>query len=119
MSHCARPECETAAKSSCSRCGREQYCGIDCQKLDRKGHKLICPILKKLSKKLQSYDEAVQVIDEILASNKGDNTRVLEHLLSYADYQFGKHVAIMSDQMVNASLIGMLTLIFCLRSAQE
>jgi tetratricopeptide (TPR) repeat protein len=49
--------------------------------------------LKKLPKKLQSYDEAVKIIDEILASNKGNNARVLEHLLTYADYQFGQHVA--------------------------
>jgi hypothetical protein len=49
--------------------------------------------LKKLPNKLQSYNEAVQTIDEILASSKGNNVRVLEHLLSYADYQFGQHVA--------------------------
>jgi hypothetical protein len=49
--------------------------------------------LKKLPNKLQSYDEAVQTIDGILASNKGNDVRVLEHLLSYADYQFGQHVA--------------------------
>jgi tetratricopeptide (TPR) repeat protein len=49
--------------------------------------------LKKLPNKLQSYNEAVAIINEILASNKGNSTRVLEHLLSYADYQFGQHVA--------------------------
>jgi tetratricopeptide (TPR) repeat protein len=49
--------------------------------------------LKKLPNKLQSYNEAVQTINEILASSKGNNARVLEHLLSYADYQFGQHVA--------------------------
>jgi hypothetical protein len=49
--------------------------------------------LKKLPNKLQSYNEAVQIIDEILNSNKANNTRVLTHLLSYADYQFGQHVA--------------------------
>jgi hypothetical protein len=49
--------------------------------------------LKKFPNKLQSYNEAVQIIDEILTSNKGSNTRVLGHLLSYADYQFGEHVA--------------------------
>jgi tetratricopeptide (TPR) repeat protein len=49
--------------------------------------------LKKLPKKLQSYSEAVEIIDEMLASNKGNNARVLKHLLSYADYQFGQHVA--------------------------
>jgi tetratricopeptide (TPR) repeat protein len=93
MSQCARPDCQTIAKSSCSSCGREQYCGSDCQKLDWKAHKLICPILKKLPNKLQSYKEAVQIINEILTSNKGNNARILEHLLSYADYQFGEHVA--------------------------
>jgi hypothetical protein len=49
--------------------------------------------LKKLPNKLQSYNEAVAIVDEILASNKGNNARVLQHLLSYADYQFGEHVA--------------------------
>jgi hypothetical protein len=93
MSQCGRPNCQVAAKSSCSGCGREQYCGSDCQKLDWKAHKSMCPILKKLPNKLQSYNEAVQIIDEIMMSNKGNNARVLEHLLSYADYQFGQTVA--------------------------
>jgi hypothetical protein len=93
MSHCARPDCQTAANSSCSGCDREQYCGSDCQKLDWKAHKSICPILKKLANKQQSYKKAVQSIDETLASNKANNVRVLDHLLSYADYQFGQHVA--------------------------
>jgi hypothetical protein len=48
----------------------------------------MCPILKKLPNKLQSYDEAVRIIDEILTSNKGNDLRVLGRLLSYADYQF-------------------------------
>jgi hypothetical protein len=72
---------------------QSQYCGSDCQKLDWKAHKLICPILKKPPNKLQSYKEAVQIVDEMLTSNKGNNARVLAHLLSYADYQFGQHIA--------------------------
>jgi hypothetical protein len=48
--------------------------------------------LKKLPDKLQSYDEAERIIDEILKSNKGNDVRVLEHLLSYADNQFGQQV---------------------------
>jgi hypothetical protein len=52
----------------------------------------MCPILKKLSNKLQSFDDAFQIITEILASKKGKDERVLEHLLSYADCQFGKGV---------------------------
>jgi hypothetical protein len=92
MSQCYRPDCQIAAKSSCSGCGREQYCGNICQKQDWKAHKSICAILKKLPNKLQSYDEAARIVEEILASNKGKDIRVLEHLLSYADNQFGQQV---------------------------
>jgi hypothetical protein len=48
--------------------------------------------LKKLPNKLQSYNEAARVIKETLASNKGNDIRVLEHLPSYADNQFGQQV---------------------------
>jgi hypothetical protein len=48
--------------------------------------------LKKLSNNQQSYDEAYQIIEEVLTSNKGNDLRVLGHLLSYADYQFGHPV---------------------------
>jgi hypothetical protein len=33
MSKCAQPDCHTLAKSTCSACEREQYCGSGCQKL--------------------------------------------------------------------------------------
>ncbi len=85
MSQCARPECVSKGKSSCSICFREQYCSSECQKLDWKIHKGMCPILKKLSREPQPYNEAMRVINEILTSNKGYKIRVLEHLLSYAD----------------------------------
>jgi hypothetical protein len=52
----------------------------------------MCAILKKIPNKLQSYDGAVRIIDEILASNKGNEIRVFEHLVSYADNQFGQQV---------------------------
>jgi hypothetical protein len=52
----------------------------------------MCPTLKKLSNRSQPYDEVVQVIKEVLASKKGDNTRTLEQSLSYAEYQFGKPI---------------------------
>jgi hypothetical protein len=92
MSQCARPDCQIAAKSSCSGCGREQYCGNVCQKKDWKAHKSICAILKRLPNQQHSYNEAARVIKEILASNKGNDVRVVEHLLSYADNQFGQQV---------------------------
>jgi hypothetical protein len=52
----------------------------------------MCLILKKLSKKLQPFHEAVPVINEILLSKKGNDIRVLEHLLSYAELQLEKEI---------------------------
>jgi hypothetical protein len=92
MSKCARPGCQKAPCSSCSVCGREYYCGSICQKLDWKIHKSICPTLKKLPNELQPYREVERVIKEILAPNKRNDVRVLEHLLLYAEYQFGKQI---------------------------
>jgi predicted PP-loop superfamily ATPase len=52
----------------------------------------LCPILKKLSKTLQPYDDVVPVIKELLSSKKGNDVRILEHLLPYVEYQFGKPI---------------------------
>jgi tetratricopeptide (TPR) repeat protein len=52
----------------------------------------MCPILKRLSNKLQTFREATRIINEIVASTKGNFVRILEHLLSYAEYQFGKEI---------------------------
>jgi hypothetical protein len=92
MTECARPGCHTTGKSSCSVCAREQYCSSTCQKLDWKFHKSICPVLKKLSSKLQPFHEVFRITNEILESKKGDKARVLKHLLSYAEFQFGKAI---------------------------
>jgi hypothetical protein len=100
MFECARPDCHKLARSTCSGCGREQYCGSECQKLDWKKHKSMCPILKKLSNNLQSNDEVIRTMKEILESKKGD-LRILEHLLSYAENQFGKKVAGIGYREIN------------------
>jgi hypothetical protein len=92
MSKCARPDCLAKTNSSCSVCGREQYCSSSCQKLDWKIHKTMCPILKQLSSQLQPFHEAIRIKDEVLTSKKGKDCRVLEHLLSYLEYQFGGKV---------------------------
>jgi tetratricopeptide (TPR) repeat protein len=92
MSKCARPGCQTPANSSCSGCAREQYCSTSCQNVDWKIHKSMCSILKKLSNQFLPFREAYKIIIDILNSEKGSDRRILEHLLSYAEYQFGKEV---------------------------
>jgi hypothetical protein len=52
----------------------------------------MCPILKKLHSKLRPYNEVTRLIIEKLASKKGNDCRVLEHLLSFAEHQFWKGV---------------------------
>jgi tetratricopeptide (TPR) repeat protein len=52
----------------------------------------MCPILKKLTKILQRYREVTRLIDEVLESKRGNDCRVLEHLLSFAEHQFEKRV---------------------------
>jgi hypothetical protein len=88
MFKCARPICNTPANSSCSGCGREQYCSSNCQRLDWRIHKLICPILKDLSTEQLPFHEAYQKVSEILSSTNGMNKRILNHLLSFSERQF-------------------------------
>jgi hypothetical protein len=52
----------------------------------------MCPTLKKLSKIQQPFREVLQIVDGIRESDKGYQIRILEHLLSYAEYQFGRDV---------------------------
>jgi hypothetical protein len=99
MSKCGQPDCLAKAISSCSVCEKEQYCSSSCQKLDWRIHKSMCPILKKLSTKLQPFHEVIQIKDEILASKKGDDVRVLEHILLYLETttrasRFCKHLPV-------------------------
>jgi tetratricopeptide (TPR) repeat protein len=76
----------------------EQYCGSDCQRSDWPTHKLICPTLKKLPSNLQSFRDADRIIWKILESTRGNDMRVLEHLLSFAENQFGKEVVGMGSR---------------------
>jgi hypothetical protein len=52
----------------------------------------MCPILKRLSNKLQPFQKVVKIALDILESEKGGDGRVLKHLFTYADHQFGKDV---------------------------
>lgn len=90
MSQCARPCCNKSAIHRCSVCLKEPYCSGECQKSDWKKHKLICKVLKRLPSNLQPYREVVQNIEGIRSATK--NVRVLHHLLSYAQFQFGNSI---------------------------
>jgi tetratricopeptide (TPR) repeat protein len=48
--------------------------------------------LKRLQNELIPYHEVTRLIIEILDSKKGSDRRLLEHLLSFAEHQFGKGV---------------------------
>jgi hypothetical protein len=90
MSQCANPLCNKPASNRCSVCLKEAYCSGECQKLDWKKHKIICKTLKRLSNQLQPYHQVGQLIMEMLEAR--ENARVLDHLLSYAEFQFGKRI---------------------------
>jgi tetratricopeptide (TPR) repeat protein len=94
MAKCARPCCVEIGIHRCSTCLREAYCSGECQKADWKAHKLICKTLKKLSNQLQPYRNVVNIMNEILGAPEkiGRNVRVLDHALSYAEFQFGDRV---------------------------
>lgn len=96
MCKCARTGCNELGTFKCSGCHRESYCGTDCQKGDWKGsHKLICNILKKLSRQLQSFSEVERVIKETRDKRIAAQwlkARVLNFLISYAKYQYGDRV---------------------------
>jgi hypothetical protein len=94
MSRCglARSVCEATALSSCTGCSKERYCGIECQKLDWKVHKSMCPILKKLSNKLSSQ-AAILLVKEIHAvARERKDLRILEHLMLYLEHHFGSSI---------------------------
>jgi tetratricopeptide (TPR) repeat protein len=63
--------------------------------LEWKSHKLICKTLKKPSHQLQHYGEVIRLLEEISGIQLKINqlkTRLLEHLILYAEYQFGDRV---------------------------
>jgi tetratricopeptide (TPR) repeat protein len=59
-------------------------------------HKLICKTLKRLSCQLQPYHEVARIIEaiceEIDDKKKQQKTRILLHLIPYAEHQFGDRV---------------------------
>lgn len=103
--------CQTLASSSCSGCGREEYCGSICQKADWKVHKPMCPVLKTLSKELLPYRKLDKMVEDIGESKFGSTCRVLEHVLAWSYYQSGQERIIVKGQMATVSIIGMLRLI--------
>jgi hypothetical protein len=92
VSRCARPGCFNKGVNRCTSCLREPYCSGDCQKDDWKSHKLICKILKTLSNKKKPFHEVGSIIQRTWQNEHIKiSTRLLGHLLSYAEFQFGNH----------------------------
>jgi tetratricopeptide (TPR) repeat protein len=52
----------------------------------------MCPILKKLSTQQQPFHEVIRIKDGIIISKKGKDVRVIQHLLSYLEHQFGEKI---------------------------
>jgi hypothetical protein len=92
MPVCARPGCFKTGTKMCSACLREPYCSGECQNIDWKSHKLICKTLKKLSRDLQPYAEVDRILWEIDEVQPNANRRILDHVLSYSQYQFGNRI---------------------------
>lgn len=96
MKKCARSACLSMGVHRCSVCLREPYCSGSCQKGDWKAHKLICQILKKLSLQHEPYPIVIELINDTKIDNyflKNElKIRVLEHLISYTEHQFGDRV---------------------------
>lgn len=56
--NCARFGCkEVGCENVCGKCFVEMYCSTECQKLDWKIHRLICPYMK--NNKLLNVDEVL------------------------------------------------------------
>lgn len=56
---------------------------------------MICKTLKKLSRQLQPYQEVERAINEVHTKRpeeKKVDIRVLVHLISYAEFQFGDRI---------------------------
>lgn len=89
---CVLPGCHNLRDSSkilCSICKEQSRCR---QEEDYEVQKSMSPIMKKLSSELQPFDSAIKVINEILASEEASDPRILEHLLSYVQFQLGEKV---------------------------
>jgi hypothetical protein len=68
----------------------------------------MCPILKRLSNKLQPFSKVVRIIDEIrsIENLKVNDVRVLEHLLSYTEHQFEKEIPLIDYRERDGQRIG-------------
>jgi hypothetical protein len=90
---CARAGCLKTGTKRCSICLREAYCSSDCQKEDWKSHKLICKIVKTLSCELKPFSEVGPLVEVTKENAKVQKSaRILGHLISYIEFQFGNRI---------------------------
>jgi tetratricopeptide (TPR) repeat protein len=95
---CARPGCVKVGRRKCSACNNSNasYCSPECQKLDWKVHKIICPSMKNGDQLVLSVKEATSTICKLLEEAKlkegtQSEIRILEYSLSFGEYQLHRN----------------------------
>lgn len=90
---CGRPCCEEVGSKGCSVCLQESYCSAECQKLDQKIHKIMCPSMKICTKLLPFIEvEAFTCeLEKQAEIKKGTESgiRLYKYYLLFAEHQYG------------------------------
>lgn len=98
---CARPGCVKGSNKTCSACLKESYCGVVCQKLDWKIHKIMCGCMKDRSKLplKERGDARSEVISELLRHAKlkmeisiENGIRIFKCCLSYVENMYSARI---------------------------
>jgi tetratricopeptide (TPR) repeat protein len=97
MANCARVYCVNEGTKFCAVCLKESYCSSECQKLDWKIHKILCPCMKKGDKQRLPYSELNDKMGKLTRQaklNKGteNEIRILLCRLSFVEHQFGNQI---------------------------
>jgi hypothetical protein len=98
---CARPGCDKIGANACSKCMKEFYCSGECQETDWKSHKMLCLLIKLLSNTQLPFRDVHFTFNEFVDQNynkiaklgKKNEIRLLKHLATFLEHQFGKRIA--------------------------
>jgi hypothetical protein len=62
---CSRPYCQKKRLKICAGCLKGGYCSRECQKFDRKIHKIMCACMKN-DEELATFSEFKEKLDELM-----------------------------------------------------